>query len=321
MSLPAIRQAATAFAGAEIHVMARPAVAPVYQYERSITRVIPLPAGRGLSDFGSKLRIAGELRKEQYEAAILLPNSFESALIPKLAGIKRIIGYNRDGRGFLLSEAIHVPKSEHTQPHERYYYLELLRRATVIPDVPDVPVILFDQLPAARDRGTKLFESLGIALPVIGIAPGAAYGTAKRWLPENFAEAAKDLAADGYSIVIFGSDSEKEDCDLVAKLSGGRNLAGQTKLRDFLDLTAAASLFLTNDSGAMHAAYASGIPTVTVFGPTKELHTGPVGPKARILRHNVECAPCMLRKCPIEDHPCMSLVPAAKVVQIAKTLL
>lgn len=321
MSLPAIRAVARAFPGAQVDVLARPSIAPVYECERFIQRIIQLPPRGGFSDLGTKIALARKLRKEEYELAVLLPNSFESVLIPKMAGIRRIVGYDRDGRGFLLSDPVKVSRSDLVPTHERYYYLEMLRRADIIPELPDVPEIIFDQIQATRAHGRKLFEDLGISLPVIGVAPGAAYGTAKRWLPEYFAESAKELAGSTYSIAIFGSPSEKQDCELVAKLCGGRSLAGETSLREYLDLTAAVSLFLTNDSGAMHAAYASGVPTVTVFGPTRELHTGPVGPKARILRHPVECAPCMLRKCPIEGHPCMSLVPASKVIEIARTLL
>ena len=162
------------------------------------------------------------------------------------------------------------------------------------------------------------FARLGIPQPVIGVSPGAAYGNAKRWLPERFAEAALQL---GGSVALFGSPSERGLCESVARQIGpwAHNLAGQTTLREFIDLAAACRLFLTNDSGAMHIACALGVPTITVFGPTDHTATGPTGPHARILREPVECSPCLLRECPI-DHRCMTRVSTEKVVNAAQRL-
>ena len=174
----------------------------------------------------------------------------------------------------------------------------MLRRAGLIESIPDVPEIRLDGIPEARRRGEKLFERFGVRLPVVGVSPGAAYGAAKRWLPERFAEAAARLAAEVHgSVAVFGSGAEKAMCDEVARAAGGHNFAGETDLRAFIDMTAACRLFLTNDSGAMHIASALGVPTVTVFGPTDEMATGPLGPATRQVREPVECAPCLLREC------------------------
>jgi heptosyltransferase-2 len=150
------------------------------------------------------------------------------------------------------------------------------------------------------------------------VSPGAAYGSAKRWLPERFAAAARRLAArDNASIAIFGSQTERHLCEEVAKASGGRNFAGTTTLTEFIDMTAACHLCLTNDSGAMHIAAATGTPCVTVFGPTDETATGPTGHAALIVREPVDCAPCGLRECPI-DHRCMTRITADRVVAVAE---
>jgi heptosyltransferase-2 len=162
-----------------------------------------------------------------------------------------------------------------------------------------------------------MFGLLQVKLPVVGVSPGAAYGPAKRWLPERFAEAASRLAAEcGGSVVVFGSAAERAMCEEVAGAAGGRNFAGQTTLRAFIEMTAACRVFLTNDSGAMHIASALGVPSVTVFGPTDEEATGPLGAAARIIREPVECAPCLKRECPI-DHRCMTRVTVDAVVQAA----
>jgi heptosyltransferase-2 len=220
-----------------------------------------------------------------------------------------------------LNCAVPVPRSGEIPKHERFYYLELLRRAGVIDAIPDVPEIRMDGVEESRRAGEKLFDQRGVSLPVIGVSPGAAYGSAKRWLPERFAQAATTVAGEiGASIAVFGSGAEREMCEEVARLAGGRSFAGATSLRAFIDMTAACRLFLTNDSGAMHIASALGIPSVTVFGPTDETATGPTGLQARIVREPVECAPCLKRECPI-DHRCMTRVTVDRVVEEARELV
>ena len=177
---------------------------------------------------------------------------------------------------------------------------------------------------ALRKRGAgarSCSGRLGVKLPVIGVSPGAAYGAAKRWLPERFAEAAAHLAGEiAGSVAVFGSAAERPMCEEVASAADGRNFAGETSLREFIDMTAACRLFLTNDSGAMHIASALGVPSVTVFGPTDETATGPLGASARLVREPVDCAPCLLRECPI-DHRCMTRVTAQRVVLVAEELI
>lgn len=323
MSLPALRVLRARFPSAQIAVLARPWVAELYEGERSIDRVIPLTGAPGPREWALKWRLGSLLRREKYDLAILLPNSFESAAIVWLSDARRRIGYARDGRGALLTDAVPVPlpgelriasEPDKALSHERYYYLELLRRAGLIAAIPKVEEILLDGNDESRRRGAALFAGRGAALPVIGISPGAAYGSAKRWLPDRFAAAARQLAnRDGASIAVFGSAAERDLCREVADLSGGYNFAGSTTLREFIDMTAACHLCLANDSGAMHIAAATGVPCVTVFGPTDETATGPVGSSARLVREPVACAPCRLRECPI-DHRCMTRVEVDRVV-------
>ncbi|HWE51638.1 MAG TPA: lipopolysaccharide heptosyltransferase II [Bryobacteraceae bacterium] len=313
MSLPAIRAIHYRFPQAAITVLAKPWVAALYEGERAISEVIPLDAGT--------LAVARRLRRGRFDLAVLLPNSFHSAIGVWLGGAKRIVGYARDGRGLLLSDAIAIPAKGEIPPHESYYYLELLRRAGLLDALPEIREIRLDDIAGKQQRGAALFESLGVKLPVIGVSPGAAYGSAKRWLPARFAEAARTLADRmKASVAVFGSAAEKPLCEEVARAAGGKNFAGETTLRQFIDLTAACSLFLTNDSGAMHIASACGVPSVTVFGPTSEIGTGPLGPLARIVREPVDCAPCLLRECPI-DHRCMTRVTAEHVIAAAQTVL
>ena len=288
MSLPAIRAIREVFPHAHIALVARPWVADLYARESSIDRIVLYPAAKGLS---AKRAFAAQLRSQHFDAAILLQNAFDAALVAWFAGIPERIGYRRDGRGWLLTQAIPVPEPGDIPRHQRFYYLELLRRAGMIERFPDSGAIRLEGGADARAAGAAHLARLGIGGPAIGISPGAAYGNAKRWLPERFAAVAGRVAPS--AVLLFGSAAERPLCETVAESLGRggieiRNLAGETTLREFIDLAAACRLFLTNDSGAMHVASALGVPTVAVFGATDDTTTGPTGAHARVVREHAE---------------------------------
>ena len=318
MSLPALRAIRERFPKARISVLAKPWVADLYGRESFLDEII-LYSGK------SPWRTGHELRSRKFDCAILLQNAFEAAWIAWLGKIPTRIGYKRDGRQLLLTRAVNVPKPGEIPRHERFYYLELLRRAGLIDALPVCEAI---RLAGARtgcsEDASESPTGQSTGHRVIGISPGAAYGTAKRWLPERFAEAAGALAtARGASIALFGSKAERDLCEHIAgQIAGHRvvNYAGHTTLAQFIDLAAGCELFLTNDSGAMHIASALGVPTVAIFGATDDTATGPTGSKARVIRQPVECSPCLLRECPI-DHRCMTGVSAQRVVKEALELL
>ncbi|MBZ5634727.1 MAG: lipopolysaccharide heptosyltransferase II [Acidobacteriia bacterium] len=319
MSLPALRALRQRFPQAHISILARPWVADLYRRENVCNSLIPYTA----RTWGEKWAAARALRRRQFDSAVLLQNAFEAAAIASLAGIPERIGYARDGRGFLLTRAIPVPKSGEIPRHERFYYLELLRRAGILAEMPATDFIRLEGAPAARAAGLDRFRQFGLGEIVIGVSPGAAYGTAKRWLPERFAESANRVAGElGAGVAIFGSKDERPLCESVAAMIAGRakNFAGETSLAEFIDLAAACRVYLTNDSGAMHIASALGVPTVAVFGATDDQATGPTGALAKVVRETVECSPCLKRECPI-DHRCMTRVGAARVAEAALELL
>jgi heptosyltransferase-2 len=314
MSLPAARRVRECFPEAHIAVLARASVAGIYERERWVDEVIPLASAKGRGDWAGKWRTARELAGRGFDCALLLQNAFEAAALVWAARIPVRIGYNRDGRGWLLTDAIAVPKRGEIARHERFYYLELLKRAGWIRDYPADGAI---RLEGAVER---------IPAGPIGISPGAAYGGAKRWLPERFAEAAIEIARQtGAAVALFGAPSERPLCEEVAeriRRAGveAHDYAGETSLAEFIRLAATCRIFLTNDSGAMHIASALGVPSVTVFGATDEIGTGPTGERARVVREPVDCAPCLLRECPT-DHRCMTRVEAGRVAQVALKLL
>ncbi len=307
MSLPALQQIRETFPQARITVLAKPWVADLYARESFADEVIP---------YERSWRVVRELRSRKFDTAILLQNAFEAAAVAFLAGIPKRIGYDRDGRGWLLTDPISVPKPGEIPRHERFYYLELLNRAGIIAEVPKCDAIRLGGAAEAAKAGTRRFREMKISGPLVGVSPGAAYGTAKRWLPERFAEAAASMEG---TVALFGSASERALCEEVAVLlrQFGRlvhNFAGETKLNEFIEMAAACQVFLTNDSGGMHIASALGVPTVAVFGATDDEATGPTGPLARVVRVPVECSPCLRRECPI-DHRCMTRVTAARVAE------
>jgi heptosyltransferase-2 len=305
MCLPALHAIRERFPEAHITILAKSWVADLYAQESFTNQML-------MCDAKPWWTMALELRRHRFDCAILLQNAFSAAWVAAAAGIPARIGYNRDGRGFLLTRAVKVPKRGEIPRHQRFYYLELLRRARLIDALPAGDIKITPQTSARNPKR------------VIGISPGAAYGTAKRWMPERFAEAASELAnARGAALALFGSRAEHDLCEQIAQMLHGHdvtNYAGRTTLEQFIELAARCELFLTNDSGAMHIASALGVPTVAIFGDTDDEATGPTGPHARVVREQVECSPCLLRECPI-DHRCMTRISAGRVVEEALALL
>ncbi|MEX2303467.1 MAG: lipopolysaccharide heptosyltransferase II [Bryobacterales bacterium] len=324
MSIPALREIRRSFPGSEIVVLARPWVADLYRREDFCDRILTYENRGRHAGARGKLRLAGELRRERFDCAILLQNALDAAVLTWLARIPKRIGYARDGRRALLTEPVAVPHKDEIPEHQRYYYLELLRRAGLMKTLPECREIRLAGAAKAADSGRSLWRQRGFsAARWIGVSPGAAFGGAKRWLPERFAESAAKLSAElDAEVAVFGSAAEAELCESVASGIGPRahSLAGKTTLAEFIDFAAACTVYLTNDSGPMHVASALGVPTVAVFGATDHIATGPTNEWARIVRQPVECSPCLLRECPI-DHRCMTRVESAVVVAEAQSLL
>jgi heptosyltransferase-2 len=331
LSLPALGAIRARFPDAHIAVLARPWVAGLYRHEPFADEIVlydpaPFRSGSRCKAWRDRVTLAGALRAGGFDCALLLQNAFDAALIAALAGIPERIGYARDLRSPLLTRAIAVPRPGAIPPHESFYYLELLRRAGWLDRLPATLTVALRSAPQARAAGLARFAAEGIGTPVIGVSPGAAFGSAKRWLPERFAASACTLAERlGATVALHGSASERELCESVRAMIEARglravNYAGRTTLEEFIERAAASRLFLTNDSGAMHIASALGVPTVAVFGPTNPATTGPAGPWARIVRQPVDCAPCLLRECPI-DHRCMTRVQDESVSKAALDLI
>jgi heptosyltransferase II len=326
MSLPALAAVRRRFPAAYIAVLARPWVADLYGGEPFANEILPYHPGPGWAGWSARRTAAHRLKEEHFDCALLFQNAFDAALVTWMGRIPRRIGYARDGRSLLLTDLVPPPVRGTLPPHESFYYLELLRRVGWLEQLPAEPLIRLEGATAAKQAGRQRFEAEGIEGALLGMSPGAAYGGAKMWLPERFAEAAVLVAEKiQATIALFGSGAERDLCEriraaLISRGVAARNYAGATSLREFIERVAACAAYLTNDSGAMHIASALGVPTVAVFGATNHITTGPTGPGARVIRHDVECSPCLLRECPL-DHRCMKAVGSAEVAIAALELL
>lgn len=321
MTTPAIGAIRERFPQAEIALLANPLVSQLFLSHPWIDRVITFDrngAHRGLS---GKFRLAKELRKEAFDAAIILPNSFDSALIPWLAGIPIRLGKSSDGRGLMLTDR-YRPDERTPLCHEVEYYLELVNYFGITGQA----VAPYLATTAAEDgEAAALLAEHGIQATdfVLGINPGAAFGSAKRWYPERFGEVARRLADQKHAkVVIFGGPGETDIAAEIEPHLGGAclNLAGRTTVRGLMALIRNCDLLVTNDSGPMHIAAALGVPLVAIFGSTDHATTSPYTDRAVIVRKDIVCAPCKLRECPT-DHRCMSAVTADDVASAALHLL
>lgn len=314
MALPAIADVRRRLPRAAIAVAARRSVAGLFQMVADVTEVLDLEPRR------ARWRDAGaELRGSGFEAALLLPNSFQSAFAAARAAIPERWGYRTDWRRPLLTRAVPPVK----EAHQIEYYRHLVRALGFLNGSSE-PAL---QVPAeARASGRDLLTRAGWdgRAPLVALAPGAAYGGAKRWPPEYFAELAGALAADGVVSVMVGSTADgltgTEIETAFARGGGLLNLIGATDLVTLAGVLAHCRTMVSNDSGAMHLGAAIGVPVTAVFGPTNDLGTRPRGDAHRILTNPVWCRPCMLRECPI-DHRCMRGVGAAAVLAAARRAL
>ncbi|MBW1917410.1 MAG: lipopolysaccharide heptosyltransferase II [Deltaproteobacteria bacterium] len=319
--LPAICRLRELFPQAHLAVLAVPRVAPVFQGHPAISEIILSPSSAPAPDNPGRWPLLKKLRARRFELALLFPNSFESALVAWAAGIPHRLGYNTDYRTPLLTTIIRSPeKLAHL--HQVYRHLGLLRAfGNQVPTA--LPALYLDDQDLAQARDLMAQKCLEPAQLIIGISPGAAYGSAKQWLPERFAAVAEQLQKEfDARIVLLGGPGDAEVAGRIVERMRhpAVNLVGQTDLRTAMAVIKHLALLITNDSGLMHVAAALRVPLVALFGSTDSDSTGPFTPLATVLRHPVPCSPCLERECPT-DHRCMELITAAEVVAAARDWL
>lgn len=321
MAEPAISALRAAYPTANITMLARPAIADLFRAHPWIDQVIVYEHRGRHAGWAGKWRLASELRRRNLDLAILFQNAFEAALLTMLAGIPRRYGYATDGRRWLLTDAVPLDPAT-LREHQTRYYLDLLRPLGI--DRPATAPRLF-VTPEEDEAAGKRLRDAGVADRdiILGLNPGSTYGSAKRWLPERFAETVDRLARTfGARIVIVGAPGEESLGESIAARmhSAPAVLSGRTSIRELMAVIKRCHLFLTNDTGPMHIAAAFGVPVVAVFGPTDARTTAPFGDQHTMVRRPVECSPCLLRACPI-DHRCMTRITVEDVYNVASEKL
>jgi heptosyltransferase-2 len=325
MALPALRAVRGRFPEAEIAILALPYVADIYRDQQLCNSLIVYDRKGAHATFSRRERLAGELRALKFDIALLLQNAFDAAWIAWRAGIPQRIGYARDARTLLLTKSVAVPRPGEIPAHEKYYYLELLRRAGWIEAFPEESLITLNVPEQSRRRAAEFLAASG-ARPTamrIAVGAGASYGSAKCWPADRFAEVLKHLQQQiDADVILFGTTAEVRVSTAIA--SGMPrppiNLTGRTAVADLPAFFSGCHLFIGNDSGAMHVAAAVGLPVVAVFGPTDPQGTAPVTPKCTIVQQRPYCSPCFLRRCPT-DHRCMTAVTPLMVESAARLWL
>ncbi len=312
MALPALRVVRQRHPDAKISIVARPYVADIYREQQVCDELIPYDPKGEHSGWTGREKLIADLRGRKFDVALLLQNAFDAAWLAWRAQIPQRIGYARDARSLLLTKAIPVPKPGEIPPHEKFYYLELLRRAGWLDQLPDEPHITLRVSDAARQRASQTLLEAGSRPHALRIAvgAGASYGSAKCWPPDRFAKALNALLSrTDADVILFGTPGELPVSTAIATQLQRPpiNLTGKTSIADLPALLSQCHLFLGNDSGAMHVAAAVGLPVVAVFGPTDPEGTAPVTPRVTIVQQKPYCSPCFLRRCPT-DHRCMTAV-------------
>ena len=325
MALPALRAVRSRFHEAEIAILARPYVADIYRDQAICNQLIVYDTSGAHAGIFGRERLAAALRAQRFDVALLQQNAFDAAWLAWRAGIPERIGYARDGRGFLLTRAIPVPRPGEIPPHEKFYYLELLRRAGWMDLLPDESFISLNVSDQSRDRAAQLLAQSGARSTSLRIAigAGASYGSAKCWPPSRFADLANRLQSQtDCDVILFGTAAEAAVTRAIASEMHHPpiDLTGKTEIADLLALFSQCHLFIGNDSGAMHVAAAVGLPVVAVFGPTDPFGTAPVTPRCSIVQQKPYCSPCFLRHCPT-DHRCMRSITADMVEVAARNWL
>ncbi|TMH75637.1 MAG: lipopolysaccharide heptosyltransferase II, partial [Betaproteobacteria bacterium] len=289
--------------GVLIDALAPPWTAPVLRRMPEIDDVVEAPFDHGELALVARWRLGRRLRSRRYDQAIVLPNTFKSALVPFFAKIPVRSGFVGESRYGLLNLAHKLDAKGVRLMAERY--AQLAEKPGTMPALP------LPQTRLAVDEANLVLDlsrlRLSRARPIAAFCPGAEYGPSKRWPARHFAALARKLAALGYAVWLFGSEKDRAIGEEIAVASEGAatNLCGKTDLASAIDLLSLAEVVVSNDSGLMHVAAGVGRPVVALYGSSSPEHTPPLARSYRIVRTGIECSPCFARECPLGHFKCM----------------
>ena len=324
MSVAAFRELRRLFPNAYITVVSKPNTSDIFRDADFVDEVLVYKR-HGLPSVWQQVRAWKERR---FELALLFQNAFEAAAISFLARVPRRVGYDTERRGLLLTDPVAVPAWKNER-HEIFYYLNLvaeLEQACLgkSPSEEREPKFQITISAERESEARKLFADARIDAekPLVLLCPGSVNSRAKRWPSERYAALADRLAESGVAVALIGSPGELDVSNQVISLATQPPLllTGKTSVAEVTALISIADVLVTNDTGPAHIGAAVGTPTLVIFGPTNPLTTRPFGPAGEIIRHPPDCAPCMLRDCPI-DHRCMTAITPEEVFERARELI
>jgi lipopolysaccharide heptosyltransferase II len=317
MSVAAFREVRRLLPNAHIAVVSKPGTSDIFRGADFVDEVLVYERG-GLSSVWRQIR---EWKQRSFDLALLFQNAFEAAAISYLARVPQRIGYDTERRGFLLTQPVAVPLWKNER-HEIFYYLNLvaeLEQALLGRSRSEAPEPHF-QIAVSAQRQEDIRKLLAADTepdkPLALLCPGSVNSRAKRWPAERYAALADQLAESGTTVALIGSPGELEVSKQVVSLAKRPPvlLTGKTSVAEVTALISVADVLVTNDTGPAHIGAAVGTPTLVIFGPTNPLTTRPYGSAGKVIRHPPDCAPCMLRDCPI-DHRCMTAILPEEVFQ------
>jgi len=323
MSLPALNELRRIFPAAHVTLVSHPGTADIF-IESDLAHEV-LVSERGTF---SVINNARTWRRGRFDLAVLFQNAFAAAFTAWLAGVPLRVGYDTDRRGTLLTTAISPPVWKNER-HESLYYLniivELERALFGVSSIAETETHFNLRVSDKRkEAARRIIVEAGAhaGKPLAIICPGSVNSRAKRWPAERYAELADRLAESGMDVGLIGSSAEISVSTEVSNRARHQPivLTGRTTVAEAAAIISIADVLITNDTGPAHIGAALGTPTLVVFGPTNPLTTYPLSPAAAIIRHPPDCAPCMLRDCPI-DHRCMTAIAAEEVFDRAVALM
>lgn len=296
-----------------IDVLAPAWTLPVVRRMPEVRKTVTNPFAHGELALGARWRLARQLRREIYDHAIVLPNSFKSALVPFFAGISRRSGFRGEFRYGLLNDIRIL---------DRTRWPRMVDRFDALADWAPQTAPIRPHLTIYEDSRLAALRALDVcdAGPIVALCVGAEYGPAKRWPAEHFASLARILAKKGWQCWIIGSDKDRQIADEVTRLSQSTalNLCGKTTLDQAVDILASVDVVVANDSGLMHVSAALGKPLIALYGSSSPAFTPPLSDNAVIIKRDIACSPCFARECPLKHFKCMrELGPQ----DVAKTVL